>query len=93
MEITSVIEEKRVEFKFQTEPGKDVFVAGTFNNWNPQQIKLEEQESGVYTAALQLPLGRHEYKFIVDDVWRVDPGNPETAPNSFGSMNSVVTVE
>jgi 1,4-alpha-glucan branching enzyme len=93
MEKPSVIEKKRVEFRFQTEPGKDVFIAGAFNNWNPRETKLEEKETGVYTVALQLSVGRHEYKFVVDDVWHIDPENPETAPNPFGSMNSVVTVD
>jgi 1,4-alpha-glucan branching enzyme len=92
MEQSSSIEEKRVEFRFQTKPGKDVFIAGAFNNWNPRETKLEEKESGVYTAALQLTV-RHEYKFVVDDVWHIDPENPETAPNPFGSMNSAITVD
>jgi 1,4-alpha-glucan branching enzyme len=93
MEISNLIKEKSVVFNFKAEPGKDVFVGGTFNKWNPRETKLEEKEGGVYTASLQLPLGRHEYRFIVDDVWYTDPENPETAPNPFGSMNSLVTVE
>ena len=84
---------KKVTFRFQTEKGKDVFVAGTFNNWQPAMTKLKGNGSGVYTATLQLPEGRYEYKFVVEDVWHLDPPNPETVPNDCGSMNNVIIVE
>jgi 1,4-alpha-glucan branching enzyme len=84
---------KRVEFKLRTEPEKNVFVAGTFNDWDPRQTKLEEKETGIYTGALRVPVGRHEYKFVVDSDWWIDPDNSEVSPNSFGSMNSVMTVK
>jgi 1,4-alpha-glucan branching enzyme len=83
---------RRVELRLQTESGKNVFVAGSFNNWNRSRTRLEEKRTCVYAVALQLPVGRHEYKFVVDDDWRIDPENPETAPNPFGSLNSVITV-
>ena len=58
-----------------------------------EKIKLEDNGAGEYTAVLQLPAGRHEYKFVVDDVWTNDPQNPETVPNDCGSMNNVLIVE
>ncbi|MBI4558964.1 MAG: hypothetical protein HY706_15385 [Candidatus Hydrogenedentes bacterium] len=83
----------RVEFKFRTEPHKEVFVAGTFNNWCPTEKKLKESGAGIYAIVVQLPAGQHEYKFVVDDGWHIDPENPNQALNAFGSLNSVVTVE
>ncbi len=83
---------KRVSFRIQADPGSQVHVAGTFNDWNPAKDKLKYTK-GLYTGSLMLPKGRHEYKFIVDEVWCVDPQCPEWSPNGLGSLNSVVTVE
>ena len=83
---------KKVEFRLWSDQGKDVCVAGTFNDWRPVQMKLKAEGTGPYAVTVLVPPGRHEYKFTVDDVWQVDPENPETVPNAFGSMNSVVHV-
>ena len=82
---------KRVKFQLQAEPGCEVFVAGTFNSWNPRKTRMKF-ENGVYSTTATLPAGRHEYKFVVDGVWCVDPSCAEWAPNGLGSLNSVVTV-
>lgn len=85
---------RRVRLELRAEPGADVFVAGTFNNWNPKKNRLERHENdGAYHVALLLPKGRHEYKFVVNDVWCVDPDCEEWAPNEMGSLNSVLNVE
>jgi 1,4-alpha-glucan branching enzyme len=84
---------KRVKFQIKAESGKKVMLAGTFNNWNPEESKLKEKgKTGVYSLELSLPKGRYEYKFVIDDVWCVDPECPEWVPNNYGSLNSVLTV-
>lgn len=83
---------KRVKFEFEAEPGSEVCIAGTFNNWDAKKNKLQEK-GGQYSAMLMLPKGRYEYKFVVNGVWCVDPKCPEWAPNNFGSLNSVITIE
>lgn len=83
---------KKVMFRFHAEPGKEIFVAGTFNAWEPNKSRLQDNGAGEYTVALQLPVGRHEYKFIVDNEWCMDPQNPETIPNDHGSTNNVLVV-
>ena len=85
---------KSVKFQVKADSGKAVFVAGSFNNWNPKESKLKEKaKTGVYSATFKLGKGRHEYKFIVDGIWCVDPECPEWVPNNHGSLNSVVTVD
>lgn len=84
---------KKVTLQIKAESGKKVFVAGTFNTWNPEESKLKEKgKTGVYSILLSLPKGRYEYKFVIDGVWCVDPECPEWVPNNFGSLNSVLTV-
>lgn len=93
MKKSNPLKGKKVIFSFQTEKGKDVYVAGTFNNWQPGKTKLKHNGAGKYTAALQLRSGRHEYKFVVDNKWCLDPQNPEAIPNDCGSLNNVIIVE
>jgi chromosome partitioning protein len=82
---------KRVTFRFEAEQGGDVRLAGSFNNWDTEALPLTWRKgSGLYSATLLLPAGRHEYKFIVNGEWRVDPQCPETTSNTHGSHNSVI---
>ena len=84
---------KKVGFQLIAEPGCEVYVAGTFNNWDPRQYPmLDNPDSGHYKTTLVLPPGRHEYKFVVNGEWRVDSNCPEWEPNDQGSRNSVIAV-
>ena len=85
---------KRAKFSLKAESGKKVFVAGTFNDWNGEAVKMKEKgKTGTYSATVVLPKGRYEYKFVIDGAWCVDPECPEWVPNNCGSLNSVLTVE
>lgn len=33
---------KKINFQLLTEPGSEVFVAGTFKNWDPRQHQLRD---------------------------------------------------
>ena len=81
----------RVTFQIRADEGSEAYVAGTFNDWDPRRNKLTGK-NGLYSTTILLPKGRHEYKFIVNDVWCVDPECPTWTPNSVGSLNSVITV-
>lgn len=84
---------KKVQFELAVEPGSQVFVAGTFNNWNPTANPLKDNPgSGHCKAVIALPPGRHEYKFVVNGEWRVDPNCSESVPSDCGALNSVLTV-
>ena len=76
-----------------------VYLAGTFNDWDPVATPLTRRADGTWAVALDLPPGRYEYKFVVDGRWCCDPGCkepsescPKCVPNSFGTMNRVVEV-
>lgn len=66
-----------------------VALAGTFNNWNQSQT-LCARESDGWVCRIDLPAGRHAYKFVVDGVWMTDPSNPETERTVEGHVNSVL---
>ncbi len=84
---------KKVRFELAAEPGSQVFVAGTFNNWSPTANALKDNpDSGHYKTALRVPAGIHEYKFVVNGVWSSDPKCLDWTPNDCGSLNSVLDV-
>jgi len=77
--------EHEVEFSYRpSTPAAAVYLAGTFNEWKPADLKLDgPNPQGVYTKRLKLKPGDYEYKFVLDGkTWRSDPGDPDqTGPN------------
>jgi 1,4-alpha-glucan branching enzyme len=71
---------------------RQVFVAGSFNGWQPDSTPLAALGNGRWKGDLKLEPGRNEYLFVVDGQWRPDPNAPETVQNPFGGRNSVVMV-
>lgn len=84
---------KKVQFELSTLAGSKVSVAGTFNNWNTTANLLKDNpDSGHFKTALNIPAGTHEYKFIVDDIWTLDPQCEDWTQNDYGSLNNVLHV-
>jgi len=86
------VKRKRVSLSFKAEPGSDVYVAGSFNGWNPSGKKMKEKDPGEYAITMLLPEGDYEYKFVLDGRWQADPSSEKWAPNPYGSLNSVLKV-
>lgn len=84
---------KRIAFRFKAKPGMNVFLAGSFNNWDISAKKLEDKKGiGDYQALVMLSKGVYEYKFFVDGKWCLDPENPNFIKNAHGTLNSVIEV-
>ena len=72
----------------------NVFLAGTFNDWNDSKTRMTDGDSdGTYTVTLLLAQGTYQYKFVVDGTWHQDPNNPEGVDDGFGGQNSVLVVD
>lgn len=78
--------------KFLAPSAKQVFVAGTFNNWQSAAIPLKPAQGGEWRGELKLPPGRHEYLFVVDGKWLPDPAARDAVPNPFGGFNSIISI-
>ena len=70
---------------------KQVYLSGSFNNWEPRELLMNETPAG-WELPLYLADGTHTYRFVVDGKWIPDPGNSETFPNEFGEVNSVIRI-
>lgn len=84
---------RAVNLTYLDAPGKAVFVAGSFNEWQPVRKLEDKNHDGTYRCRLLLEPGEYQYKFYVDGEWRSDASNPDFVPNEFGSLNSVLTVK
>jgi hypothetical protein len=84
---------REVTFELDAPDAGSVFVAGTFNDWNPNARELEKGEDGVFRATVELEPGTYKYKFVVDGTWLEDPENPDTVDDDYGGVNSILTVE
>ena len=83
-----------VEFFTPGTAGEKVMLAGSFNDWDPEQSVMEYAPPlGGYAVTLKLFPGEYEYKFVRGEEWFKDDGNPNIAPNDFGTLNSVVKVD
>jgi hypothetical protein len=65
-----------------------VFLAGTFNNWQPASLPMLKTDSGWITY-VKLGAGKYPYKFIIDGNWAVDRDNTNTENDGMGNDNSV----
>ena len=82
------------EFSVTAKPGLKVFVAGSFNDWEPElNPMVDAGGNGSYRCTLSLAPGYYEYKFVVDGEWVLDESNPNFTSNDFGTLNSVLNVK
>jgi 1,4-alpha-glucan branching enzyme len=85
-----VAKTERVTFSVRAEVGSKVFLAGSFNNWDPTAKEMVDKKGdGVFVVTLSLPVGSHQYKFVIDGTWCADPDCADWMQNDHGTLNSV----
>jgi hypothetical protein len=66
-------------FECQHADAGTVFLAGTFNDWNPETTPMVRADDGAWRIALELAPGRYEYKFVIDGKWCCEAGRDDWA--------------
>ena len=61
-----------VEFCFFRPEAKRVWLAGDFNNWRPEEMKMMRQANGDWLAQLQLAPGKYRFHYVADGQIYVD---------------------
>ena len=71
-----------------------VSLVGDFNDWDVSKTPMiRSGQSGLWTVAVPLSVGRHLYAFVVDGTtWVQDPSAPIAPDDGFGHANSVKLV-
>ena len=84
---------KRVTFEVAAPASSEVFVAGSFNDWQQQPLTPGSGKGTVkFSRILFLTPGTHQYKFVINGEWLLDPTCQETVPNEHGNQNSLLQV-
>lgn len=77
-----------VVFRWHGE-ARTVFLSGSFDNWK-SKIPLVRSNDELYTI-VEVPLGVHQYKFLVDGRWACLPDEPQVV-GDIGTPNNVISV-
>jgi hypothetical protein len=85
-------ETERVSVGIYCPGANEVFIAGSFNGWQPSASALQAQGDGRWAVDLTLARGRYEYRFVVDGQWMDDPLALAYVSNPFGGLNGVLAV-
>jgi hypothetical protein len=82
----------KIQFVLVAPGARRVAVVGDFNDWNPAAAPLSAA-GGVWSGQLDVPVGRHDYAFVVDgERWVRDPNAPQAPADEFGTGYSVLVV-
>jgi hypothetical protein len=80
-----------VQFRFEAPGASSVSLAGSFTEWEPR-VELRQSAPGVWSAMVPLTPGVHDYTFVVDGTeWVPDP-HAFAVDDSFGGLNSRITL-
>jgi 1,4-alpha-glucan branching enzyme len=80
---------KKQTFRFTAPAASSVLLVGDFTRWQQQPIPMHKDGDGVWVASVDLPPGKHTYRFIVDAEWQDDPECSLRVPNPFGGHDMV----
>lgn len=82
-----------VRFQMMAPEARQVAIVGSFDGWDPAAIPLVREDGGLWSVTLSLPLGEHQYQFVIDgERWVPDPRAHAQIDDGFGGTNSVVVV-
>jgi len=85
---------QRVNFSVRAKEGSKVFLAGSFNDWDPTAKQMVDKKGeGLFVVTVNLEPGAHQYKFVIDGIWCADPECTDWVHNDHGTLNSVKNVE
>lgn len=82
-----------VRLVFHADGARSVGVAASWNGWDPKSQTLLPSGDGTFSAVIELPRGRYEYLFVVnDEQWVLDPTASLVVDDGFGQQNAVLEI-
>lgn len=76
-------------FHFSAPGAMSVLLVGDFTHWQQRPIPMQKGKDGVWMATVELPPGKHGYRFMVDGEWKDDPECSLRVSNPYGTQNMV----
>ena len=79
-------------FYLREENADTVHIVGDFNNFNPYSHPLYRNTNGLWEIRIDIPPGRHTYRFLVDGQFTRDPLNKRIVYDRFDNEYSLLLV-
>ena len=89
--MVTIREDGFAEFIFFRPSAQSVFLAGDFNYWRTDQLKMVRQPDGNWLLRLSLPAGVYKFRYIADGSWYTDFAAFGVEPGRFG-YDSIIRV-
>jgi 1,4-alpha-glucan branching enzyme len=67
-----------------------VRLVGDFNNFDPYSLPLNLNDAGIWEIRVNIPPGRHIYRFYVDGTFQTDPLNDNIEVDRFDNRYNVI---
>lgn len=83
---------KVITFSLKTKKPGEIFIAGDFNKWKKNDIKLSKKENGISETMIALTAGTYKYAFYIDGEKVLDPYNPSVTEFE-GEKVSIIEVK
>jgi len=83
---------KPVNFVCIAPEAREVYLIGDFNNWEPDNHRMERQPDGTWLIQVSPHHGHHQYLFLVDGKAALDPRAHGTTRNLQGERVSLRAV-
>lgn len=76
----------KTEFVWADGAENDVKLSGSWNGW--MTIQMYHEGGGMWSVVTPVPIGSHEFKFVVDGEWRHSSRHP-TVGDDANTMNNL----
>lgn len=82
-----------VDFKHIGKAADQVYIAGTFNNWNDKQYRMSyNHQLKEFHCNIRMHPGKHHYKYRINGKWRLNH-KKEIETDNNGNENNVIIVK
>lgn len=81
-----------VHLKWRTPDCQNVEISGLDVGWGQRLPLTFIPDKNYWMLRCELPVGKYEYKYVVDGNWTSNPDEPLTEPNMDGHVNNYVEV-
>ena len=88
---TTMAAAQPVTFAFRAPEAQSVSISGSFDQWKGEH-PLKRDHTGLWSITLDLPKGRLEFLYLIDDNWQINPLLP-SLEDGFGGRNNVLIVQ
>ena len=85
--MVTVNDDGYTHFRFFRPNVANVFVAGDFNQWRADQLKMASCGNGYWELKVRLPAGDHKFRYVADGLWYTDFAAFGVEPERFGPVS------